>query len=187
MVSKYLQMQFMIMCARVFMSLVNNNNDKIFQKDAMDGLEFIMKITDTNSYANQNIAGIRYTTPTLTVLAVSLFKDASAPATKLVTSYYAGGGYYDRDYSTTSIYNKFTHVVITADSLNRVKVYFNGTLQSVGATTINTTYNNNGIVQLGSGLQNVYLRRFITWRTALSQSDITSHYNTFNALGLIDP
>jgi len=153
-------------------------------------LEFIMKVTDTNSYANQFIAGIRYATPTLTVLSFSIFKNSSASASKFITSYYAGGGYYDKDYSTTALLNKFVHVVITADSTNRVKVYFNGTLQTVVLTSINNSFNGTGTVQLGestNGMKNIYIRRFITWRTALSQSDITSHYNTFNGLGLIDP
>lgn len=149
-------------------------------------LEMIIKITDTNSYAAQLIAGIRYATPTLTLLAYGITTNAISGALKFGVSYYNGVTPTNKTYYVAPLYNKYTHIVIVADSVNKQSVYFNGVLQTSGGSAYSTGYTVSGTVAIGSGLQNALVRNFMTYRVALNADTILSHYNTFNNLGLID-
>ena len=150
-------------------------------------IEFIMKLTDTNSYADQLVLGIRGSTPTLTVLACKVTTNAISGAYKFGTGYYNGVGYTHKNYAVGSLYNKYALITIVCDSVNKQSVYFNGVLQTSGGALYSTTYNSTGVYGLGTGLKNALFRRITYWSVKSSQAEIIARYNIYNSLGLIDP
>ena len=150
-------------------------------------IEFIMKLTDTNSYADQLVLGIRGSTPTLTALACKVTTNAISGAYKFGTGYYNGVGYTHKNYAVGSLYNKYALITIVCDSVNKQSVYFNGVLQTSGGALYSTTYNSTGVYGLGTGLKNALFRRITYWSVKSSQAEIIARYNIYNSLGLIDP
>jgi lysophospholipase L1-like esterase len=170
----------------VLFDTTDNMTNSIPTQTTTVSVEYIIKITDTNTVAGQFIGSWRISSP-LTVLANKIIDNTTSPLYKFGTGYYNNSGYTYKTYSVAGRINKYMHVVIIADSVNKQSVYFNGVLQTSGGAGYSTTFSTDNIVQLGTGMKNALIRRWILYRTKLTPAEITAHYNIWNGLGLIDP
>lgn len=149
-------------------------------------IEIIVKITDTNSFRHQYIFAYRNNAYPMTIIAMKIQTHRRGSWNKIGTSYFNGATFVHRCFKTNEVnfIGTFKRFTITCDSVDRQRLYINGTQ----ILTFNSRYSTlvrGQLISLGDsqntgGMVNGTVRIFLFYNRVLSSTELIRNGRALN-------